>query len=114
LLLYQALTTVELGNGTTTLFWSDVWLGDEALEERFPRLFSHCVKTECTVQQAILSDLQGHFVNRKSLQAQSELQQLHDLLLQVQLSDQPDRRLSALSHTNDKLDMSAVYKLLKA
>ena len=48
--LYQALTTVQLGDGRSTLLWTDVWTGDEALEDRFPRLFSHCINKGCTVQ----------------------------------------------------------------
>jgi len=68
----------------------------------------------CTVQQAISSNLQGCFVNRLSSQAQHELQQLNVILQQSQLSDQPDTRLSAFSRTKDKLDTSAIYRLLKA
>jgi hypothetical protein len=30
----------ELGNGAHTRFWEDVWVGEEALRQRFPRLFS--------------------------------------------------------------------------
>ena len=112
--LYQALTTVQLGDGRSTLLWTNVWTGDEALEDRFPRLFSHCINKGCTVQQAISTNLQGCFVNRLSTQAQHELQELNDILQQLQLSDQPDMRLSTFSRTKDKLDTSAIYRLLKA
>lgn len=65
--LYQALTTVSLGDGKSTSFWTDVWVGDEALEDRFPYLFSHCTKVTYSVEQAISSQLQGCFVNRLSI-----------------------------------------------
>ena len=112
--LYLALTTVDLGDGRSTMFWTDVWTRDETLEDRFPRLFSHCIRKACTVQQVITSNLQGCFVNRLSTQAQLELQQLNVILQQSQLSEQPDTRLLAFSRTKDKLDTLAIYRLLKA
>jgi hypothetical protein len=78
--LYQAITTVELGAGKTTLFWTDVWTGDDALEDRFPRLFSHCICRSAMVQQVINSNLQGCFVNRMSNEAHLELQQLNAII----------------------------------
>jgi hypothetical protein len=104
----------ELGDGKTTLFWTDVWTGDEALEDRFPRLFSHCIRKSATVQQVIDSNLQGYFVNRMSNEALLELQQLNAIIQDSQLSDQPDTRISVFSRTKDKLDTSAIYRLLKA
>jgi hypothetical protein len=47
-------------------------------------------------------------------QAQQELQELNVIIQQSTLSDQPDTRLSAFSRTRDKLDTSAIYRLLKA
>jgi hypothetical protein len=72
--LYQAITTVQLGDGKSTSFWSDAWFEDDALADRFPRLYSHCTKKEVSVHQAIRSNLAGNFVNRLSSQAQDELQ----------------------------------------
>jgi hypothetical protein len=40
--LYQAITTVSVGDGRTCSFWHDIWVGDEPLADRFPALFSHC------------------------------------------------------------------------
>lgn len=53
LLLYQALTTVQLEDSRSTSFWSGVWTGDDALSDSFPRLFGHFVKKEATVQQDV-------------------------------------------------------------
>lgn len=112
--LYQALTTVQIRDGKTTLFWSDVWIGDEALADRFPRLFSHCSLKDSSVQQAIESNLGGGaFVNRLSSQAQSELSELNAIVHQTTLSDQHDKRMSPFSRTPDKLDTAAIYRLLK-
>jgi hypothetical protein len=30
----------KVGDGTTTSFWTDIWLGNLSLKDRFPRLFS--------------------------------------------------------------------------
>jgi hypothetical protein len=112
--LYQAITIVQIEDGKTTLFWTDVWNWDDALAERFPRLYSHCTRKDDTVQQAIASNLQGASVNRLSPHAQQELQLLIGLIQQTTLSALPDKRLSPLSRSPDKLDTSTIYKLLKA
>ncbi|KAK2387063.1 hypothetical protein QL285_060888 [Trifolium repens] len=39
----------RIGNGRQTCFWTDKWLGDFSLEERFPRLFSLSTQKEATV-----------------------------------------------------------------
>lgn len=112
--LYRAITTVQIEDGSTTLFWTDVWNGDDALADRLPRLYSHCTRKEDTVQQAIASNLHGAFVNRLSPHAQQELQLLIEIVQQTTLSAHPDRRLSPFSRSPDKLDTSTIYKLLKA
>jgi hypothetical protein len=38
-----------LGNGVTTSFWLDCWVGDSPLKDRFPRLFSISIQKEATV-----------------------------------------------------------------
>jgi hypothetical protein len=91
-----------------------VWFEDDAFADRFPRLFSHCTKKEASVHQAITSNLAGAFVNRMSAQARDELRQLTTITQGLTLSDEPDTRLSPLSRTKEKLDSSAIYKLLKA
>jgi hypothetical protein len=35
---YRAITTVVIGNGMSTSFWNDVWIGDDTLADRFPEL----------------------------------------------------------------------------
>jgi hypothetical protein len=36
----------ELGNGAHTWFWEDVWVGEESLRQRFPRLFSISIQQD--------------------------------------------------------------------
>jgi hypothetical protein len=61
---YQAITTVSLGDGAMTSFWSDVWLGDECLAERFPSLLSADAHTGLTVEGAVRHGLRRHLVSR--------------------------------------------------
>jgi hypothetical protein len=37
---FNQVVAKKLGSGNTTRFWEDVWVGDQSLEHRFPRLFS--------------------------------------------------------------------------
>lgn len=83
--LYRAITTVQLGDEETTLFWRDVWSGNDALADRFPALFSHCTQKEATARHAILSNLEHAFVNRLSTQARVDLQQVRVIIVQSSL-----------------------------
>ena len=35
-----ALVRKKVGNGDDTLFWNDLWLGDEVLKVQYPRLYA--------------------------------------------------------------------------
>jgi hypothetical protein len=37
---FNQLAVKQLGRGNSIKFWKDVWVGDQTLEQRFPRLFS--------------------------------------------------------------------------
>ncbi|MCH80892.1 putative non-LTR retroelement reverse transcriptase [Trifolium medium] len=41
----------KVGNGRTTSFWKDVWIGTQALKDRFPRLFSISVSKDLLVAE---------------------------------------------------------------
>ena len=112
--LYQAITTVCVGDGRATSFWKDVWIGDDALADRFPRLFTHCTNKELSVRQMLDDGLSHSFVNRLSPQASDELSQLCAITDDVVLSDQPDTRNSQFSKGPGKLDSTAIYAMLKA
>ena len=112
--MYQAITTVQIGDGKNTLFWLDVWVGDEALAERFPVLFSHCKSKEETVHHALESNPEGAFVNPLSSQALGELNSVCSISASVSLNDNADKRLSPFCLGNSKLDSGGIYKLLKA
>jgi hypothetical protein len=41
----------KLGCGDTIDFWKDIWVGEESLEQRFPRLFSISVQQNNVIRQ---------------------------------------------------------------
>ena len=40
-----------VGNGKTTLFWFDHWVGETPLRFKFPRLFDLVINKDCTVEE---------------------------------------------------------------
>ncbi|MCI50309.1 putative non-LTR retroelement reverse transcriptase, partial [Trifolium medium] len=36
----------RMGGGNTIKFWKDIWVGDQTLEQRFPRLYGVSVQQE--------------------------------------------------------------------
>ena len=112
--LYQAITSVELGNGQNALFWSDVWTGEGAFSDRFPALYSHCQDQEITVAQAMQSGLEGNFVRRLSSQAADQLQQIRCIMGDTVLTNESDKRISPFCIAPGRLDTLAIYRMLKS
>jgi hypothetical protein len=112
--LYQALTTVELKDGSSTSFWNDVWHLEEAFSQRFPALYSHCTRREDSVREAAMSNLDRAFVPHLSNQASIELLQLREIIQQLSLVPGNDSRKSLFDCGPGKLDSSAIYRLLKS
>lgn len=112
--LYQAITTVIIGDGADTSFWNDVWHEDEALADRFPALYSHCTKKDISVREAMSSALDSSFVPRLSSIAATELSQVRTIMALTPLSQTSDTRKSIFDFGNGKLDSSSIYKMLKA
>ena len=54
--LFNASTTVTLGDGKTASFWDSSWTGAGALKLKFPDLYKHSRRKNRTVHAAILND----------------------------------------------------------
>ncbi|CAO2199159.1 unnamed protein product [Urochloa humidicola] len=50
---FRSCTKVHLGDGRTTSFWLDHWIGQGSLASMFPALFSHVSRCNMTVQAAL-------------------------------------------------------------
>ncbi|GAU32048.1 hypothetical protein TSUD_214030 [Trifolium subterraneum] len=60
----------SIGNGATTRFWCDKWLGDSLLSVKFPRLFSLSLNKEETVNELVVvgeSTISWNFSWRRNL-----------------------------------------------
>jgi len=112
--LYQAITSVKLGNGKSCSFWNDVWIGDEALADAFPSLFSHCTFKNGSVHEILSNGLEHYFVPRLSHAAQSDMVGIRLLLSQTSLSNDEDRRTSCFAKADSSLHSGAIYKMIKA
>ncbi|CAN6228096.1 unnamed protein product [Urochloa humidicola] len=112
--LYQAITTVHLGDGRNTSFWMDVWDGDDSLSNRFPSLLSHCKKTGYSVDEIIRNGLERHLVPRLTPAAQCELQTVNSIIRCTVLSMAADKRMSPFALPDGKLHTASLYRMLKA
>jgi hypothetical protein len=53
--LFRGIATCKVGNGTTILFWYDVW-NDHLLQHRFPKLYSFAKNKNISVAQFMLNN----------------------------------------------------------
>ncbi|GJN07696.1 hypothetical protein PR202_ga25548 [Eleusine coracana subsp. coracana] len=116
--LYQAITTVKIGNGTTTSFWHDAWLDIGRLADAFPALASHAISTKASVATVLAAGVRSQLIPRLSRAATLELFAVDDfavddLISGTDLSDQRDIRCSELLKPDGTLSTAALYKLVK-
>lgn len=83
----RSISKVTVGNGESTAFWLDLWIGQETLASRFPALFSHSLRPNISVSSAIssLASL-STFRPRLSNMALNELGDLQILVSTVVLN----------------------------
>ena len=112
--LYQAITSVCIGNGRSTTFWQDVWHGDESFAERFPALYSHCKQPKQSVQAVVIDGLRQHLVPRLTTLAADELREVQVILSQTTLTNSEDLRSSPFASADGSLATSGLYKMIKS
>jgi hypothetical protein len=92
---YRSITSSQISDGRSTLFWKDFWQSDELLCDRFPHLFSYAMNEDISVGKFSSSDntLQL-FALPLSVQAFDELSALQTLTNNlVIVPDSVDTRL---------------------
>ncbi|GJT14808.1 hypothetical protein Tco_0873514 [Tanacetum coccineum] len=74
----------QVGDGSSTRFWLDVWLGNSALKEAFPRLFLLETNSFCSISERCLGLNGPHQFNwawRRDVRSGLEQTQLNSLVV---------------------------------
>jgi hypothetical protein len=59
--LFRGIASCKVGDGSTVLFWSDVW-NDHLFQQQFPRLLSYAKNKDISVAQFLLNnDIETQF-----------------------------------------------------
>ncbi|GJS50520.1 RNA-directed DNA polymerase, eukaryota [Tanacetum coccineum] len=83
---------IRVGNGRSTSFWNDLWIGDSCFRYKFPRLYALDINKECTVADKMVASFTSSFRREVRGGAESlQLTQILDLLGTVILSNMEDR-----------------------
>jgi hypothetical protein len=86
--LFRGIASCRIGDGSTVLFWLDVW-NDHLLHNEFPRLFSFAKNKQISVAQFLLNNnIEQQFYLPLSVQAFQEYQNLQLFIQQTQITDQ--------------------------
>jgi hypothetical protein len=84
---FKAIAKCNIGNGTTVLFWQDIW-NNCILQQTFPRLFSYAKNKSISVANFLMNNnIQDQFHIPLSIQAFQEYQQLQVLIQNLQVSE---------------------------
>ncbi|PWA97103.1 RNA-directed DNA polymerase, eukaryota [Artemisia annua] len=93
----DALVKKRIGDGTDTMFWKDMWIGECPLKEKFPRIFRLDAEPNAKVKDRILLSLDSVWL-RRHLRGGAEFEQWNHLLTLLgscTLSPQKDRWVSS-------------------
>jgi hypothetical protein len=105
---FLSISKVTIGKGDMTAFWTDLWLGDHTLQDRFPNLFSHSTCMNANVATALTSDFRGTVVPRLSQATETDLRNLaFELSFVILCDDVPDSCWDRI--TNKKLSNKSLY-----
>lgn len=101
---YRCITKVQIGDGATTAFWWDSWLGEASLATRFPCFLSHCSQPDASVLDVICRGISDILVSRLSHKAACELNEVQTLIADV------SPHYSKFVGPLNKLDTGSMYR----
>jgi len=85
--MFRGISSCIVGNGSTVLFWSDVW-NNHLLQEKFPRLYSYAKDKRISVAKFLENNtVMAQFHLPLSEQGHQEYMELQDLLQNIQVQE---------------------------
>jgi hypothetical protein len=85
--MFRGIATCKVGDGTTVLFWSDVW-NDHLLQHNFPKLFSYAKNKTILVARFLLNNhIEEQFHLPLSDQAFLEYHAMQQLIQQTHIPE---------------------------
>ena len=85
--MFRGISSCIVGNGSTVLFWSDVW-NNHLLQEKFPRLYSYAKDKRISVAKFLENNtMMAQFHLPLPEQAHQEYMELQDLLQNIQVQE---------------------------
>ena len=104
--LYRGIAKCSLGNGSTVLFWEDLWC-PVVLNQRFPNLFQHASNSSTSVKEIMQApDLASIFNLPLSQQTFDELAEMQELISAI-----PYDPATHDLWGNDRYSSQKLYKL---
>ncbi|KAL5708904.1 hypothetical protein ACHQM5_019650 [Ranunculus cassubicifolius] len=91
---FRHCTSVVIGNGQKTLFWTHHWVGNDCLRSRFPRLYAISNNQHGTVSEFYSHETQSWNLYLKRRLSDSEISEAAQLIVSiddVSFSDTEDR-----------------------
>lgn len=109
---YRLISRVIISDGKMTSFWHDKWLSHNTLAEMLPALYSHSVRPEILVADALLSHISTQLRPRLTNCAREEMRLLQDCLVHIALSASPDSRVFGSTSTTS-FNTKEIYRILQ-
>ena len=92
--IYRSITTCQVREGSTVLFWKDFWNGEEILADKWPHLFSIVENQDLSVRKMVSHQNRTSTLTLPlSVEAFQEYQEMEQLCSDTfPLDDNPDER----------------------
>ncbi|KAL9662535.1 hypothetical protein QQ045_027368 [Rhodiola kirilowii] len=110
---------LKLGRGEKISFWEDVWLGERALKDQYPKLHQLAVNNKTSVREMgdwIGGTWQWHLKFRRNLYQweESDKRELEEGLKHIQLKDREDDKIVWKFSSDGRFSTNSLMKAARA